>query len=102
MTTPSPDTAQLRRWVYWLLIVIAFSIACGRIVSVQRVYEPAFHRDKDKKDDRRPLWPEARPNPMPTFGNAAQRHNPGRADCQAPSAMVARCRMGRGRGWERV
>jgi hypothetical protein len=65
----STDPKQLRRYVYGLMILIAFAINCGRIVSVQRVYEPAFHRDLDKKGDRRPLWPGARPNPMPTFGS---------------------------------
>ena len=55
------DTAQLRLWVYHLIIGIAFAIACGRIVSVQRVYEPAFHRDPAKQGDRRPMadHPEA-------------------------------------------
>jgi hypothetical protein len=69
MENPSPDTAQLRRWVYHLVIGIAFAIACGRIVSVQRVYEPAFHRDPDKKGDRRPVWPSARPDSNSLFGS---------------------------------
>ena len=65
----SSETAQLRRWVYGLLIAIAFAIACGRIASVQRVYEPAFHRDLDKPGDRRPLWPQTRPAPNSMFGS---------------------------------
>ena len=63
------DTTQLRRWTYQFLIAIAFAIACGRIVSVQRVYEPAFHRDPVKEGDRRPVWPSARPDAMPMFGS---------------------------------
>ncbi|HZZ78237.1 MAG TPA: hypothetical protein VFE62_06945 [Gemmataceae bacterium] len=69
MNTDSPEPKQLRRYVYGLMILIAFAINCGRIASVQRVYEPAFHRDVQKQGDRRPLWPSARPNPMPTFGS---------------------------------
>ena len=68
--TPSPaDTAPLRRWIYGLLIAIAFGIACGRIASVQRVYEPAFHRDLTKEGDRRPLWPKSRPDSNAMFGS---------------------------------
>ena len=69
MTTPSPDTSQLRRWIYHLLIAIAFAIACGRIASVQRVFEPAFHRDPAKEGDRRPLWPKTRPESNAMFGS---------------------------------
>ena len=71
MDQTSPhDAAQLRRWVYQLVIVIAFAIACGRILSVQRVYEPAFHKDPHKKEvDRRPVWPAARPDSNAMFGS---------------------------------
>ncbi len=74
------DTSTLRRWIYHLVIAIAFAIACGRIASVQRVYEPAFHFDPNKKDaakldtegkkgDPRPLWPAARPDANAMFGS---------------------------------
>ena len=69
MPISTPDTAQLRRWMYHLLIAIAFAVACGRIVSVQRVYEPAFHRDLNKQVDRRPLWPATRPDSNAMFGS---------------------------------
>jgi len=69
MNSSPSDPAQMRRWIYGILITIAFAMACGRIISVQRVYEPAFHRDLKKDGDGRPLWPEARPEPMPTFGS---------------------------------
>ena len=69
MNPSSPDTAQLRRWVYGLVIAIAFAVASGRIASVQRVYEPAFHKDLTKKVDPRPIWPTERPDPFPMFGS---------------------------------
>jgi hypothetical protein len=69
MEPSSPNTAQLRRWTCHLLIAIAFATACGRIASVQRIYEPAFHRDPAKDGDKRPVWPSARPDAMPMFGS---------------------------------
>src|SRR3712207_168750 len=63
------DGAPLRRLVYALLITVAVGMAGGRIVSAQRVYEPALARDEKAPDDRRPAWPKARPNPMPTFSS---------------------------------
>ena len=69
MTPTSSDAAQLRCWIYHLLIAIAFAVTCGRIASTQRVYEPAFHRDPGKQGDRRPVWPAARPDAMPMFGS---------------------------------
>jgi hypothetical protein len=67
--TMASDTAQLRRWIYHLIIAIAFAIACGRIASVQRVYEPAFFRDPAKEGDRRPVWPASRPDSNSMFGS---------------------------------
>lgn len=63
------EADSLRRWVYHLVIAIAFAIACGRIASVQRVYEPAFHRDPEKAGDRRPIWPTTRPDSNSMFGS---------------------------------
>src|SRR5258708_22330196 len=68
MESSSPNTAQLRRWIYHLIIGIAFAVACGRIVSVQRVYEPAFHRDADKQGNRK-TWPTSRPDANSMFGS---------------------------------
>src|SRR5947207_61391 len=65
----SDEIASLRCWVYGLLIAIALGIACGRIVSAQRVYEPALARDESNPNDRRTLWPKSRPRPMPTFSS---------------------------------
>ncbi len=64
----SADTAQLRRWVYWMMILIAFSINCGRILSVQRVFEPAFHRDADMRSNRK-TWPATLPDDNAMFGS---------------------------------
>ena len=69
MNSSLPDAVQMRRWMCHLLIGIAFAITCGRIMSVQRIYEPAFHRDPEKQGDRRPIWPSARPEAMPMFGS---------------------------------
>ncbi len=44
-------------------------MACGHIVSAQRVYEPALAKDDKDPNDRRPLWPKTRPNPLPLFGS---------------------------------
>jgi hypothetical protein len=51
------------------LIVIAFGVACGHIISAQRVYEPSLARDERDPKDRRPLWPKTRPNPLPMYGS---------------------------------
>lgn len=64
----SPDTAQLRRYALSMLILIAFAVNCGRIISVQRVYEPAFHRDADKQGNRK-TWPATRPDANSMFGS---------------------------------
>jgi hypothetical protein len=63
------DPTSLRRSAYLLLLVVAVSTACGHIVSAQRVYEPAFHKDGTDAQDRRPAWPKTRPNPLPLFGS---------------------------------
>ncbi len=48
-----------RRQIYVLLIIIAVGMALGRIVSAQRVYEPANSTQR---------WPAVRPAAAPTFG----------------------------------
>lgn len=80
MSDSSNNVVPFRRSVQHLVIVIAFAIACGRIASVQRVYEPAFHFDPNKKGandvdkdgkkgDTRPVWPAARPDSNAMFGS---------------------------------
>src|SRR6516162_7921730 len=50
-----------RRSVYALLGIIAVAIACGHIVSSQRVYDPATYRLDN--------WPKTRPNPLPLYSS---------------------------------
>ena len=57
-----------RRQIYGLLIVVAVSMAASRIVSAQRVYEPAMTTD-GRKDDWRGRWPDKRPNPAATYSS---------------------------------
>jgi hypothetical protein len=58
----------LRRQIYWLLIIVAVGIAASRIVSAQRVYEPAMATD-GRMDDWRGRWPEKRPKPAATYSS---------------------------------
>lgn len=58
-----------RRQIYGLLIIVAVSLAASRIVSAQRVYEPAMATDGFKKNDWRGRWPEKRPNPSATYSS---------------------------------
>jgi hypothetical protein len=64
----NPDpTASLRRSVYALLIVTAVCSAAGRVLSVERVYEPSLYRAENDPNSPRPYWPRTRPDPMPTL-----------------------------------
>jgi MFS family permease len=63
---PDPTTS-LRRGVYALLIVTAVFAAAGRVLSVERVYEPSLYREEDDPNSPRPAWPRTRPDPMPTL-----------------------------------
>jgi hypothetical protein len=68
--TPLPDTrAADRRAVYGLLIVLAASVAGGRILSAERLSEPSVHRPPDQPGIPRPSWPSTRPDPWPTFSS---------------------------------
>ncbi len=64
--TASPD---YRRFVYHVLILVAFAVACGRIVCCERIYEPSFSKRESDPKDRRSLWPKSRPEPMPSYGS---------------------------------
>jgi hypothetical protein len=63
---PGDEHKPLRRSVYGLLIAIAFAMACARIASAQRVYEPA---QSANKIGVRSAWPPTRPRAMPTFSS---------------------------------
>jgi hypothetical protein len=58
-----------RRLLYGILITVAAGSAVGRILSTQLVLEPSLHRDEKNAEDRRRLWPKARPAQMPTFSS---------------------------------
>lgn len=60
------DNPTLRRSVYGVLLVVAVGMACGHIVSAQRVYEPAQNADAS---GRRAAWPATRPALSPMFGS---------------------------------
>src|SRR5438105_7107665 len=72
------ETVPLRRTLYAVLIAVVAGMLGGRILSVDRVYEPALFRasappagDEGRVgpySPRRP-WPATRPEPMPTFGS---------------------------------
>jgi hypothetical protein len=78
------DSGIPRRSIYVLLITVAVAAVCGRILSIQRVYEPQLLKpaaeaqtapDADPPDpedldpdDPRGVWPKDRPRPMPTHG----------------------------------
>jgi hypothetical protein len=80
----SAESGLPRRSIYALFITLAVAAACGRIFSVQRIYEPqlskpanqtAANPDADAPDsedldpdDPRGVWPKDRPRPMPTHG----------------------------------
>jgi hypothetical protein len=52
------EAANVRRLAYALLIVVAAGSAAGRIVGVERVYEPGVGG-----------WPTKQPTPLPTHGD---------------------------------
>lgn len=61
MNEPLPaadNTAQLRRWVYALLITITAGMCAGRLLNAQRLYQPGLD-----------AWPAVEPLPSPTFGS---------------------------------
>jgi hypothetical protein len=63
------EPVSVRQLAYALLITAAVGAAAGRILGVERVYEPSLSRDEKDSEDRRGLWPAKRPNPMPTHGD---------------------------------
>lgn len=67
--TIAPSAPFSPRGVAVLLVVLATAMGAGRILSVQRVYEPTMHRDPGDPGDRRSAWPTSTPRPMPTFSS---------------------------------
>ena len=58
-----------RRSVYVLLIVIASATLAGRILSVERVYEPSVSRPANVVNGWLLEWPDELPPPTPTFSS---------------------------------
>jgi hypothetical protein len=60
---------DLRRQLANLLILAAFGLAVGRILSAELVYEPSLSNAPGETNPTKRNWPAKRPNPMPTFGS---------------------------------
>ncbi len=67
--TIEQQTSRLRKWVYSFLIVVAVGAAIGRILAVERVYEPSLYKDPTAEKDKRGDWPSERPPALPTFSS---------------------------------
>jgi len=65
---PTSDNAQLRHWVYALLIVTSVAGVCGRIMSTGRNYDPGVYRAEGDVASSLAPWPKVRPEPTPTHG----------------------------------
>jgi hypothetical protein len=65
---PTSDNAQLRHWVYALLIVTSVAGVCGRIMSTGRNYDPGVYRAEGDVASSLAPWPKIRPEPTPTHG----------------------------------
>ncbi|HZU34830.1 MAG TPA: hypothetical protein VFA18_02915 [Gemmataceae bacterium] len=67
---PTIDAATPRRFVYGILIALAVGAVAGKILAVQRLYEPALFRpDPNDTSDQRSAWPKYRPEPEPSLGD---------------------------------
>jgi hypothetical protein len=59
-----------RRLAYRLVIVVAAGTLAGRILAVERVYEPSIARTAaDPESGWSQLWPATKPEPTPTFSS---------------------------------
>jgi hypothetical protein len=64
------ELTPTRRHVYTLLIVVAAGALAGRILAVERVYEPSIARSSaDPESGWTQVWPSAKPEPTPTFSS---------------------------------
>jgi len=66
-----PRAIAIRRTAYTLMMIATVAAITGRVLSVERVYEPSMYR---APGDTRPSapprdWPKTRPLPMPTFSS---------------------------------
>src|SRR5215831_18507035 len=64
------ELTPTRRHVYGLLIVVAAGALAGRILAVERVYEPSIARSPaDPESGWTQVWPSVKPEPTPTFSS---------------------------------
>ncbi|HMF12452.1 MAG TPA: hypothetical protein VKE94_09105, partial [Gemmataceae bacterium] len=64
------ESMPTRRLVYAMLIVVAAGALAGRILAVERVYEPSIARKStDPESGWSQPWPAEKPEPTPTFGS---------------------------------
>jgi hypothetical protein len=70
-TPPAPaEVPPAWRWrVYVLLITVAAGMILGRLLSVELIYEPSYHRESGQPRSLGRTWPTERPEPMPTFSS---------------------------------
>src|SRR5262245_12297296 len=66
---PPTESTPTRRLAYALLIVIAAGLLAGRILAIERVYEPHVSRQADVVNGWRLEWPNRLPPPSPTFSS---------------------------------
>lgn len=66
---PTAEPLGVRKALYALLITMVAGSVAGRILAVNRLYEPYLFRPENATDDQRGPWPKTRPEPMPTHGD---------------------------------
>lgn len=63
------EAYRTRRAFYGLLIAVVCGMAIGRILAVERVYEPSLYKADENDTTRRSTWPSSRPPALPTFSS---------------------------------
>jgi hypothetical protein len=63
------DSTSTPRSLAGLVILAACAMAAGRILAVERVWEPSIHVAKSPVSTPPPRWPDSTPRPMPTFSS---------------------------------
>jgi hypothetical protein len=66
--TSTSDPGRERRLAVAVLICCAAGLGLGRIIGSEYLHEPSVHKAEGSKSPR-PAWPDARPEPYPTFGS---------------------------------
>jgi hypothetical protein len=58
-----------RRQLSNLIVLVAFGMAVGRILSAELLLEPSLYRGPGETSPTKRAWPPTRPAPMPTFSS---------------------------------